>query len=86
MKLPSIFLLFLASPVFSYGHGRPVPPTLTFLFSANLTLGTPIDIGLTPFGEKLIIPVTDGAFSGPKLEGKHKYPTTFSSTWRRVEN
>lgn len=56
--------LALASPT-----PTPTPPTLTLLFSTNLTLGVPIDIGLTPFGEKLIVPITDGAFSGPRLTG-----------------
>ncbi|KAH6708963.1 hypothetical protein BKA61DRAFT_579958 [Leptodontidium sp. MPI-SDFR-AT-0119] len=65
-----VFSFLFLSPILCHGLRHPVPPTLELLFSANLTLGIPIDIGLTPFGEKLIVPITDGAFSGPGLNGK----------------
>lgn len=72
MKLPSLFFLSLAALSLAYRSDHPVPPTLTFLFSANLTLANPIVIGSTPFGERLIVSITDGSFSGPKLEGEHE--------------
>lgn len=72
MKLPSLFFLSLAAPSLAYRSDHPVPPTLTLLFSANLTLANPIVIGSTPFGERLIVSITDGSFSGPKLEGEHE--------------
>lgn len=74
MKLPFLSLLALAAPALSHAYDHPVPPTLTLLFSANLTLGTPIVIGLTPFGEKLIVPIASGAFSGTKVKGKLRHP------------
>lgn len=57
------------NPVLKARAASPKPPTLTLLFSANLTIADPIVIGQTPFGEQVIVQVTGGAFSGPKLAG-----------------
>ncbi|ELR10232.1 hypothetical protein GMDG_04620 [Pseudogymnoascus destructans 20631-21] len=65
-----VFSFPFLSPILCHGLRHPVPPTLKLLFSANLTLGIPVDVGLTTFGEKLIVPITDGAFSGPGLNGE----------------
>ena len=73
MKLLTIFSLTLtavaANPVLFNRAARPNPPSVTLLFSANLTIADPIVIGQTPFGEELVVPVTGGAFSGPNLKG-----------------
>ena len=34
------------------------------------TLDKPIQIGKTPFGERIIYPVSGGTFEGPKIKGK----------------
>lgn len=41
-----------------------------FLFDITATLDTPIEIGKTPFGERIIYPVTGGEFEGPRIKGK----------------
>ena len=70
MQLLSLFFLPLALPVLATPSPRRPKPNVTFLFSANLTLGVPFDVGNTPFGDNLMVPITDGAFAGPKLKGQ----------------
>ena len=41
-----------------------------FLFEIKVVLDSPIDIGKTPLGKRVIYPVTGGTFEGPKLKGK----------------
>ena len=64
----SALLLFLAAAGFAHST-NPKPPSLTYLYSANITVGTPIPIGNVPLGTRVVIPVTGGSFSGPKLSG-----------------
>jgi hypothetical protein len=42
-----------------------------FLFEINLTLGAGArqDVGITPSGTRVIVPVTGGTFTGPHLRG-----------------
>lgn len=47
----------------------PKTPKLTFLYSLNCTLGPSLDVGATPVGSRVVIPITGGTFSGPKLSG-----------------
>ncbi|KAI1334454.1 hypothetical protein F5Y15DRAFT_289832 [Xylariaceae sp. FL0016] len=47
----------------------PTPPGLTYLYTVNATLGTSIDVGTGPEGQRTVIPITGGTFSGPKLSG-----------------
>ena len=74
MKLAFLsFLLCLATAALSQdlaAQAKPKPPNLTFLFSANLTIAEPIDIGATPFGQQVVVQVKDGHFSGPNFEGE----------------
>lgn len=44
-------------------------PGLTYLYSANSSIATPIVYGATPKGTRIAIPLTGGTFSGPKLNG-----------------
>ncbi|OAA64383.1 Outer membrane protein, beta-barrel [Niveomyces insectorum RCEF 264] len=53
----------------SGARADPKPPTLTFLYSINLTMAASLDIGSTPTGSRGILPITGGTFSGPKLNG-----------------
>ncbi len=41
-----------------------------FLFEARISLGTPIHIGQTPNGYRMIVNVAGGRFEGPKLMGE----------------
>ncbi|CZT41432.1 uncharacterized protein RSE6_01171 [Rhynchosporium secalis] len=48
---------------------EPKAPQLTFLYSANATVGPLIDYGKGPWGQRVALPITGGTFSGPKLAG-----------------
>jgi hypothetical protein len=45
-------------------------PHPEFVFEEFVTLGGSIHPGETPFGERNIVPITGGTFSGPKIRGK----------------
>lgn len=45
-------------------------PRLEFAFEEFVTLGASIHPGETPFGERNIVPITGGTFSGPNIRGK----------------
>lgn len=46
------------------------PPGLTLLYRAEIEIGVPQMLGQTPAGERRIIPITGGRFSGERLSGK----------------
>ena len=82
MKVFSILSLALAAaanPLLSTRATRPKPPSVSLLFSANITIADPIVIGQTPFGFEVIVQVTGGAFQGPKLAGAHRFLSSFLS-------
>jgi len=45
-------------------------PHLEFVFEEFVTLGASIHPGETPFGDRNIVPITGGTFSGPNIRGK----------------
>ena len=45
-------------------------PRMEFVFEEIVTLGAAVHPGATPYGERNIIPITGGSFSGPKIKGK----------------
>ncbi|HEX4002465.1 MAG TPA: DUF3237 domain-containing protein [Candidatus Acidoferrales bacterium] len=45
-------------------------PRLQFAFEEFVTLGAAIHPGETPFGDRNIVPITGGVFSGPNIRGK----------------
>ena len=49
---------------------QPVKPALELLFRANINLGAPIHTSKIPLGERRIIPITGGTFTGKKLSGE----------------
>ncbi|KXX79902.1 hypothetical protein MMYC01_203754 [Madurella mycetomatis] len=51
-------------------EGTPAAPGLTFLYSLNCTLGAAITVGGGPHGSRVVIPITGGSFSGPRLSGR----------------
>ena len=63
-----ILVLFLLSPIITFGQELELQ--YEFLFDLTATLDEPIKIGQTPFGERVIYPVTGGSFEGPKIKGK----------------
>lgn len=42
---------------------------LTFAYEAIVTLGKTEEVGATPLGKRIRIPITGGRFSGPRLSG-----------------
>ncbi|OIW28766.1 hypothetical protein CONLIGDRAFT_617728 [Coniochaeta ligniaria NRRL 30616] len=62
----SLILLSLAAPCFSR---TPVVPTITYLYSVNLTMPTPLQVGISPLGKRTVYRMTGGTFDGPKLKG-----------------
>ena len=45
-------------------------PRMEFVYEETVTLGSSIHPGATPFGERNIVPITGGTFTGPRLHGK----------------
>jgi len=45
-------------------------PHLEFVFEEFVTLGASIHPGETPYGDRNIVPITGGTFSGPNIRGK----------------
>ena len=47
-----------------------VIPTLRFLYSSKIEIDSPLIVGQSPYGERRIINIKGGAFSGPRLTGR----------------
>jgi len=75
---PTLAALFLASTVALLGAQTPpasspaadAPPRLEFVFEELVTLDKAVDVGETPFGHRMYIPITGGTVSGPNFKGK----------------
>ena len=52
----------------------PTNPSLEFLFELEATTGESLVIGDTGTGVRLVVPVTGGTFSGPRLSGRVRGP------------
>lgn len=46
------------------------PPTLEFVFAAEVTVERALDLGDVGKGGRRIVPITGGEFAGPRLRGK----------------
>jgi Protein of unknown function (DUF3237) len=46
-----------------------VSPRLTFVYRLEATLGEPVQLGQTHEGQRRIVPLTGGTFSGPEMSG-----------------
>jgi hypothetical protein len=44
-------------------------PKLEFVFEEVVTLGPAVSAGATPYGNRLMIPITGGTFEGPEIKG-----------------
>ncbi len=47
-----------------------VTPTLSLLYTSRVEIAAPLSLGKGPLGERRIINITGGAFSGPRLSGR----------------
>ena len=48
----------------------PVTPTLQLLYTSRIDIAAPLEVGQTPRGQRRVINITGGAFSGPRLSGR----------------
>ncbi len=47
-----------------------VTPSLQILYTSSVEVETPLQLGRSPYGERRIINIKGGLFSGPKLSGR----------------
>ncbi len=66
MLAQPLTLLALAATALA---AEPAAPKFTYLYSANLTFGAPVQIGAVSTGNRAILSIVGGAFAGPKLTG-----------------
>jgi len=76
MHLPSLLIALLPAVNLATAQ-TPVPkaPGLTFLYSLNCTLGESLAVGKGPEGDRVVIPITGGTFSGPRINGISPQPS-----------
>ena len=48
----------------------PVTPTLELLYTSRIEIAPPLAVGKAPYGERRIINIRGGSFSGPRLFGR----------------
>ncbi len=48
----------------------PTAPALEFLATLTVQVGSPMEVGATPFGQRRIISILGGAVSGPEMNGR----------------
>jgi hypothetical protein len=51
----------------------PAPPGLEYLLTYDADFSFPDDLGESPAGNRIIFPLRQGKFSGPKLNGETRY-------------
>ncbi|GAA4296785.1 hypothetical protein GCM10023163_17050 [Aestuariibaculum suncheonense] len=64
MKAKGFNSEIISSPTLEF-----IPPDLEFVCELRVTIDTPILLGATPNGDKIIIPITGGTFKGPDIKG-----------------
>ena len=62
-----LLFFFINSPL---TYGQELELKYEFLCDLTATLDKPIEVGQTPYGERVIYPVNGGLFEGPKIKGK----------------
>jgi hypothetical protein len=48
----------------------PVTPTLELLYTSRIEIAAPLAVGQAPYGERRIINIRGGSFSGPRFSGR----------------
>ncbi|KAK1750168.1 hypothetical protein QBC47DRAFT_407399 [Echria macrotheca] len=51
------------------GPKPPKPPSLTYLYTVNITGADAIPVGQGPRGFRIVFPILSGSFAGPRLKG-----------------
>jgi hypothetical protein len=78
MKIKLLITLIFAAVLLNTKSTRAQKLESEFLFKLNLSIGTPIEIGKIPIGQRVIYPITGGTFEGPKLKGEVQ---SFGADW-----
>ncbi|MGA7671279.1 MAG: DUF3237 domain-containing protein [Nitrolancea sp.] len=47
-----------------------IQPQLEHVYSATVELGAPVEMGATPHGYRVIVPILGGALEGPRISAK----------------
>lgn len=47
-----------------------VTPTLQLLYTSRIDIAAPLDVGKAPYGQRRVISIVGGAFSGPRMSGR----------------
>ncbi len=47
-----------------------ITPTIQLLYTSEIEIEAPLQVGHSPYGERRIINITGGNFSGPRLSGR----------------
>ncbi len=70
-KMKYIQLFFFALLLQACATAQPsiADPTIEFIFEAKVTIDPIMDLGVTTYGKRRIIPITGGTFEGPNLKG-----------------
>jgi hypothetical protein len=67
-QLTALLFAFLAQTA-APAAAEPANPTTVLAFEEIVTLGPVINVGKTPRGTRIIIPITGGTFKGPRIAG-----------------
>jgi feruloyl esterase len=69
MKWSLASLALSATSVLAAVVAQPPIPGLVWLYSCNATVSPRVSLGITPVGERFMIPITGGEFYGPRMNG-----------------
>ncbi|KAK6206629.1 hypothetical protein LQW54_007581 [Pestalotiopsis sp. IQ-011] len=69
MRFATLITSVMAVAMPAVRAATPASPGLTYLYTANVTLGTSFSMGVGPQGERVAIPIVGGTFSGPNING-----------------
>ncbi|KAK4212245.1 hypothetical protein QBC37DRAFT_425304 [Rhypophila decipiens] len=71
MKFPTLLSLLTLTGLVAAGPPPkpPKPPGTTYLYTVNITGGATYPVGPGPYGNRLVVPILNGTFSGPRLKG-----------------
>jgi len=69
-KLPAIAASLLAAGSVANAEPAAPEPGLEYVFTARVTVASPVEMGQADGGRKRFIPITGGSVTGPKLTGE----------------
>lgn len=71
MRILKVFFIFLFTNTLTFQliGQEYVAPDLEFICDLKVTIDTPSELGETPRGKRVIIPISGGTFEGPYMKG-----------------